>query len=177
MKLECVEQPTQEPVALEEIKEYLRIDGDDEDLLLASLITAARCYCEDYQKQASCIQKLQLTLSGEEVSGEIELPRSRYLRKVDKVVSIAGDKQTNLTFAVHTGNVNSLICIDNQVGDGDLVITYTAGVEKPDPQFLMAIKMLVAGLYEHRLPFSEGKVLSEVPFGIKALLQGGRVLL
>ena len=52
MKLECVEQPTQEPVALEEIKEYLRIDGDDEDVLLASLITAARCYCEDYQKQA-----------------------------------------------------------------------------------------------------------------------------
>ena len=98
MKLECVEQPTQEPVALEEIKEYLRIDGDDEDVLLTSLITAARCYCEDYQKQASCIQKLQLTLSGKEVSGTIELPRSRYLRKVDKVVSIAGGKETEVSF-------------------------------------------------------------------------------
>lgn len=177
MKLECVEQPTQEPVALEEIKEYLRIDGDDEDVLLASLITAARCYCEDYQKQASCIQKLQLTLPREEISGAFELPRSRYLREVNKVVVVAGDKETNLLFAVRTGNVNSLICIDNPVGDGDVVITYTAGIEKPEPQFLLAIKMLVAGLYEHRLPFSEGKVLSEVPFGVKALLQGGRVLL
>ena len=177
MKLECVEQPTQEPVALEEIKEYLRIDGDDEDVLLTSLITAARCYCEDYQKQASCIQTLQLTLPGDEGSGMIELPRSRYLREVNKVVRITGDKQTNLLFAVCTGNVNSWLCIENLVADGDVVITYTVGIEKPDPQFLLAIKMLVAGLYEHRLPFSEGKVLSEVPFGIKALLQGGRVLL
>ena len=177
MKLECVEQPTQEPVALEEIKEYLRIDGDDEDVLLTSLITAARCYCEDYQKQASCIQKLQLTLSGKEVSGTIELPRSRYLRKVDKVVSIAGGKETEVSFAVWTSDVNSSLDVVDPIGDGDVVITYTVGIEKPDPQFLLAIKMLVAGLYEHRLPFSEGKVLSEVPFGIKALLQGGRVLL
>lgn len=179
MKLECIEQPMQEPVAVDEIKDYLRIDDDNEDVLLTSLITAARGYCEDYQKQASCIQKLQLTLSNKEVSGAIELPRSRYLREVNEVVCIAGDDtKTEIPFVVRCGNINSLLYVENYLlPDGDLVITYTVGAEKHDPQFVMAIKMLVAGLYENRLPFSEGKILSEVPFGVKALLQGGRVLL
>ena len=37
-----------EPVSLQEVKTYLRIDGEEEDSLLAGLIPVAREHCENY---------------------------------------------------------------------------------------------------------------------------------
>ena len=37
-----------EPVSLQEVKIYLRIDGEEEDSLLADLLAAARQHAEDY---------------------------------------------------------------------------------------------------------------------------------
>ena len=37
-----------EPVTLVEIKEYLRIDSEEEDTLLAGLLLAAKEHCENY---------------------------------------------------------------------------------------------------------------------------------
>ena len=37
-----------EPLTLEETKEYLRIDSNNEDVLIASLITVAKEHCENY---------------------------------------------------------------------------------------------------------------------------------
>lgn len=40
------------PVSVAEAKEYLRIDGEEEDTLLASLISVAKSHCEDYLQTA-----------------------------------------------------------------------------------------------------------------------------
>ena len=37
-----------EPVTLTEVKEYLRIDGEEENILLATLIAVATSHCENY---------------------------------------------------------------------------------------------------------------------------------
>lgn len=54
--------PTVEPVTLTEIKDFLRIDHDDEDTLLSSLIVAARNYAEDYQNRPLITQTWHLWL-------------------------------------------------------------------------------------------------------------------
>jgi len=39
-------------ITVAEAKEYLRIDGEEEDTLLASLISVATAHCEDYLQTA-----------------------------------------------------------------------------------------------------------------------------
>ena len=43
--------PATEPVSLGELKAYLRIDGADEDAVLAGLLRAARSLCEAFTRQ------------------------------------------------------------------------------------------------------------------------------
>lgn len=179
MRLECIVPPEQEFVSLAEVKEYLRIDDDNEDMLLQSLITAARLYCENYQKQAYGTQTLRLSLSGGEYGNVIELPRSKYLQSVEKLVAVlpdgsekalaydkqlGGDIYTSLTFA---GNVPE---------DATLVVEYVVGSDVQVDDVKTAVKLLVANWYENRLATSD-KAFSETPLCVKSLLNRGRVML
>jgi len=62
MALKMITAPAEEPVSLDEVKTYLRIDGTDFDMLLAGLIRAAREYCENFQNRAFVTQTWELTL-------------------------------------------------------------------------------------------------------------------
>ncbi len=53
----------QEPVNLQEMKQYLRIDYPDEDLLLQMLISQAREYGENYTRRSFAAQVLQAMLT------------------------------------------------------------------------------------------------------------------
>ena len=56
MKYQITSQPAVEPISLTEAKDHLRIDGTDEDTYLATIITAARKYCEQYCNRAFITQ-------------------------------------------------------------------------------------------------------------------------
>lgn len=62
MALRLVTAPSEEPVALADMKTYLRVDGTDADTLLSSLIRAGREYCEAFQNRAYITQTLELVL-------------------------------------------------------------------------------------------------------------------
>lgn len=75
-----------EIVSLTEVKEYLRIDGEEEDALLISLIRAAEKHCENYLKARlpkntpSPVKQALLILTGhfyEERTGE-NIPKAVY---------------------------------------------------------------------------------------------------
>lgn len=181
MKLECIVPPAKEPVTVAEVNEFLRIDDDIEDNLVASFISAARMFCEEYQHQAYCTQTLRLTVNTTECGSEVELPRSMYLQEVTKVaVELADGTELPILYDIKTGSILSVVKIASVLpADGDVVIEYVTG--KDDLQLdnvKMAIKMLVSGWHNNRLPYGDnGKLLSEVPFGVKALLNPGRVML
>lgn len=58
--------PAVEPLELEEVKKYLKVDDitdDLEDAYISGLITVAREYCEEYQHRAYITQTWKLALS------------------------------------------------------------------------------------------------------------------
>ncbi|MFN8493838.1 MAG: head-tail connector protein [Caldilineaceae bacterium] len=62
MILKLVTPPAGEPVSLDEAKRHLRIDIDDDDLLIGGLITAAREVCELQSRRALLTQAYDLVL-------------------------------------------------------------------------------------------------------------------
>ena len=75
MGLRLTSPPAIEPVSLEEIKLHLRLDsGITEDALLSSLITAARQYCEGFQRRAYITQTWQMWLDRFPAIDNIYLP-------------------------------------------------------------------------------------------------------
>ena len=57
-----ITEPTDEPITLDEAKEALRIDIDDEDQRIWGIIRAARMFAEDYLSQKIMSQVVELNL-------------------------------------------------------------------------------------------------------------------
>ncbi len=72
MGFRIVTQPTEEPVTVDEVKAHLRIDGTDDDAMLAAMITAAREEAEHRLERACARQTVQLLL--DEFPEDIPLP-------------------------------------------------------------------------------------------------------
>jgi len=51
MAIDIVTSATNEPITLAEAKNFLRVDHDDDDNLISSLITASRQMCEEYTRR------------------------------------------------------------------------------------------------------------------------------
>lgn len=62
--------PTIEPLTLEEVKLHCRVDYDDDDQLLTSLISAARRRAENYMGRALITQTLQWAFDWSEVKAD-----------------------------------------------------------------------------------------------------------
>lgn len=179
MKLEVIKGPVVEPVTTEEIKTYLHLEEMDpaEVAQLESFITAARMFCEEYQKIAYYPQTLKVTWSKTELHETMELPRSVFFSKIINVTQTNSHRNIS-GFQVGCGQVYSQITFEN-MPDGDVSVEYEVGKEDLQLEDVkVVIKLLVSSMYTNRLPYdASGKKLEEVPFGVRALLNRGRVIL
>jgi len=66
--------PTGEPVSLDEARAFLRVDGTDEDGLIATLITAARLHVEGVTGRALLTQAWRVVLDRLPECGVVALP-------------------------------------------------------------------------------------------------------
>lgn len=76
--LSLVTAPATEPVTLDELKLFARIDGDDEDDLLEQFIAAARVAAEDFTRRAFVTQGWRMTLDLPGNRWANDLPEGRY---------------------------------------------------------------------------------------------------
>ena len=87
--------PAVEPVTVAEVKTYLRIDGESEDGLISSMISAARIAAEKYMKVSIISQKWKLSFD-EICPQEIRLPYGPVVA-IDSVKTIDSEA-TETTF-------------------------------------------------------------------------------
>lgn len=173
--------PAEEPVSLVEAKLHLRVDHDAENSLITSLITAARQWCEDYERRAYITQSI--TAKMQRFGKQIILPRP-VLQTVTSVkyIDTGGDEQTldagvydvdtyrepgritlahNQSWPALRGDINGVEVI-YVAGYGDAATDVPARTRA-------AIKLLVGHLYENREETTT-LTINELPLGIKSLL-------
>ncbi|MEZ5923908.1 MAG: head-tail connector protein [Hyphomicrobiaceae bacterium] len=176
--------PAIEPVSLAEAKLHLRVDHDDEDILILSLISAARLHLEHVLGRAFITQGWLYLLDGWPSGHTLELP----LSPVQSIVSVKVYDETDVAETV----APSLYLLDGLSQPPRLVrrsssafprpgrsangveVSFVAGhgslaSEVPAP-LRQALMLLVAHWYEHRQPVEIGDAKEVLPAIVTELI-------
>jgi len=184
MGLVLTSAPAVEPVTVDEVKSFLRIDHDDENSLLASLITSSRLQIEAALDLALITQSWSWTFDSWPKGNVLELPIG-FVRSVEAVRITARDGTVNEVspdqFVLEGGRIPPRLL--SKSGDWPkpgipalgIEIAFTAGFgsepsDVPEP-IRQALLMLVAHWYEHRDPAEIGGAATRIPEAVSALLK------
>jgi uncharacterized phiE125 gp8 family phage protein len=176
--------PAVEPISLDEAKLHCRVDGDADDLLVSSLILAARLHIERCLDLALVSQSWSLYLDRWPDAHHVELPLAPLIG-VD-AVRLYSPTDTNVTldpglFAVDTLSRRPRLArrdgqswpLPGRVING-IEIAFTAGygvaAEDVPMPVRQALKMLVAHWYEAREPVLFGETADPVPASVASLI-------
>jgi len=184
MALVMTAAPAAEPISLAEAKAHLRIDADDEDQLLTSLIVAARSLVERALALALVTESWSLYLDSWPRSGAIALP----IAPVQAVAAVRiydpDDTPTDVssgTYAVDVLSDPARLVLSSGAAQlmparrlNGFEVAFTAGYgdeagDVPEP-IRQALKLLVAHWFEHREPVVLGQLAQEVPATVGGLL-------
>ena len=199
--------PAVEPVTLFETKAQLRVDTDDEDVLLAAMIRAARVRCEQYTRRAFVTQTLRYTLdrlpefdgdwltSERSIWADVNLPRPPFQSLV--TVTVATETEEAIPLAPGSYRVSAggeeparlllrgpfLQTLPREFDA--LAVEFKAGygdrgIDVPDP-LRQAVMVTVAAMYEDRegatVPTGTAQGEAPLPPLARTLMAGYRVVL
>lgn len=185
--LKRVTQPAVEPVSLSEAKAHCRIDSTADDTYVASLVSAAREWVEDYLDRTLVHTQYQMRL--DQFPLEIELPRPPMASggtatsvSVTYTLNQTGQTATLSTDQYRVDRDSTPGVLRNLYGQtwpsnlddpGSITVEWWAGFGASGasvPQRVRhAMLMLVSTWYERRTAV-DNVGASEVPFGVKSLL-------
>lgn len=190
MIMSLLEAPVGLPVALEDAKAHARVEVDEDDALIEGLIATATQHAEGYTQRALIRQQWELQLDAWPCSERwIEIPKPPLL-SIDEIAYLDrnGDEQTWDAAQYRAISPQGPTCQKGRVviksgmrwpsvlnEPASIFVRFTAGYGDYEPQvpeqILLAIKMLVAELYENReSTVLTGAVLQQVPFSVNNLL-------
>jgi len=183
MALVLTSGPPLEPVTVAEAKAHLRVDGTNEDTLIASLILTSRLHIETALGLAFITQGWTLLLDAWPTEKSMELPL-RPLQSIDevRVLSAEGDAAVveATTYLVDIVGVPPRLVrtgvlwpAPGQAANG-IEIDFTAGFgslasDVPSP-LRQALLLLIAHWHEHRDPIEIGSPATAIPAGVAELL-------
>lgn len=176
--------PVEEPVSRTEAKLHLRVDGNEEDDLIDSLLVTARIHCENVSRRAFVTRTCTVDLWG--WHDLIALPYPPLASVVSIVYTdAAGAPHTlpSMVYGVDTHSEPGLVYLAqdqqwpaDQLRDyAPIRITYTAGygdAEDVPETYKAAIKLYLAHLYENReaVVAGQGVSLTRLQDALDALL-------
>lgn len=173
--LEIVTPPASEPVALDRVKQHLRIEHGDEDVLLTAYLSAARLLVEDMTGRALAAQTIrELRDAFPEGAAPIELLRVP-VTSVDEVRYVLADgTERVLDSSAYVVREERLVVPTSSWPTDDVMrvrITYKTG-SYMTPVLEQAVAWMAALMYEQRLPIITGAIVRDVPMplGLRSLL-------
>lgn len=185
MSIIVIEAPTEEPVSLDELKAFARVDHDDDDALLTSLGIAAREFVETTTGRALMTQTLEMVTPTFPLD-TLRLPRFP-VQSIESFTYLdrSGDQETlveNTDYFVDTDTVPPMLQSARYwpaVADrsNSVRVRFVAGYDSADkvPQTIKTvICALAAHWYESREPVVIGAAVNEVPFHVKRILSTTR---
>lgn len=179
--------PTIEPLLLEEVKRYLRVDGTDEDSVIEALMLSAREDIETWTGRTLLTTTYALRLDCFPSGCPIRLPRPP-LQSVTSIGYLDEDNvaQTLATTVYQSDVYSEPGRITLKTGQSwpstysaalnAVTITYVAGwiLATIPERAKMALKLMVGGYYEHREESLEIRTYPNET--VKRLLWGMRIL-
>jgi uncharacterized phiE125 gp8 family phage protein len=183
MGLTLLSAPASEPVSIAEMRNYLKLETSEDDVLLAALISASREKAEVWTGRAFLSQQWKYTLDAFPCNGVIYLPYPPLI-SVDSVKYIdVGGTLTAVSSSVYEVDSNSTQArikpVWNQFWQptgyslNAVQVTFTCGYSPASllpSSIKQAIKYMAANMYEQRLPVLSGTIAVEMPQSVIDLL-------
>lgn len=181
--------PALEPLSLGEAKAHLRIDADNEDVLITSLVTTARLQIEAALGLALITQQWRLVMDCWPPDGIVALP----LRPVQTVdaIRVVGDNEIAVLLdplAYAVDNASHVPRLAARSGfwpipgarlngiEIDLTAGFGAAASDIPHDIRQALLLLVAHWYENREADSSAGTPAKIPDGVSVLLQPYKVV-
>jgi len=189
--LKVQSQPLVEPVSVAEAKQHCRVDTTADDFYIASLISAAREYVETYMDET--LIDTQYVMRLDAFPAVIELPRPpmsqtsgrtavsiTYTTSESGGTAVLSTAQYRVDRESRPGTLRPLYggsWPSHLLDYGSVAVAWHAG-RGPDgasvsPRVKAAMLMLVGMWYERRMA-ADGVHLSEIPYGVKHLLDSAK---
>lgn len=181
MRYKVTTQPATEPLTLEEAKEHLRLIDDADDSQVEMWISVAREVVEVVTRRALITQTITATLDRWLCRIQLPMPPLIAVTSIN-YVDATGATQTLATnqYQVVASGEPAYIVAKHGVTWPTLLpqpdaitIVYTAGYGDADDvpaRAKHAMKMLIGHMAENREAVNVGNLVTEMPFGVKALL-------
>jgi uncharacterized phiE125 gp8 family phage protein len=193
MGLTLVTAPSTEPITVSEAKLHARVDTSADDTLIGQFITSCRQWMESYLNQTLVTTSWKLTLDGfydcgYSRNGIILFPRSPLISITSiQYVDTAGTTQTWSSSEYRTDitvlparltEAYGYVYPQTREVIASVAITYSAGygaAASVPEHFKLALKQLVALMYEFREPLITGTISEEVMLVGERLLHMERI--
>lgn len=184
MTLILLNGPAAEPVGLDEAKAHLRVDADDEDLLIQSLITSARLHIETLTGRALMTQAWRMVLDALPEGRVLKIPLGP-LQAVDALRVYEDEDVVAVieptAWLVETASVPARLVMrasapwprpGRPVGGIELDLTVGYGDDPSDvpAPLRQSLLQLVAHWFDHRGPMGLGAGLVHIPETVGALI-------
>ena len=155
-----------EIITAADVKSYVRIDTDEDDALIANMITEARIWCENYISRD--IVPKNRTYYIDSTNGLFDLPFAPVATIVS--VTVEGEAATYTEYGLDDLSIEL-----NGGPSNNVKITYTtAGLN--DGLIKQALLQMVSNLYDNRADFVTGTIVSQIPTNVKSILSGYKTM-
>ena len=172
--------PVGTPVLLEEMKDHLRVDHEDDEALIHALLYAATQYVEDATGRSLVTQTWKLTMSALPTSTCVRLPMPPLASVTSvKYTPVGGSEQTFASSNYTVWTAAEQLCLNDGVSwpsstveAGGVVFEFVTGATRETVSEMdkIMVKLLCAHWYLNRETVIVGTISSELEFTMSTLI-------